>query len=211
MLIPPIVRLLESFDVAMLDTTGQAMPGVASNNAPPAAPSTPAAPGPAAAPPPAAEPPPVAEPTPAPPTPAIAKPSEEARAQPAAVPVAVAVAAVAVAAAKVAAKAISKSLSKTQKHHADPKFMGGKPNQPLTTMPTTQHQHLHKDLQSHLRSYVDKFGNTMSHSSANPGRAIRSNFTRQERLRALQDFYKANRRKYNDAANDFFSQHPGLK
>lgn len=39
----------------------------------------------------------------------------------------------------------------------------------------------------------------------------RDNFTREERLNALADFYKGPGAKYPKAAEDFFKQHPGLK
>jgi len=40
---------------------------------------------------------------------------------------------------------------------------------------------------------------------------IRDNFTRQERLDAIAEFYKKFRDKYPDSASDFFKQHPGLE
>jgi hypothetical protein len=45
----------------------------------------------------------------------------------------------------------------------------------------------------------------------NPGVRIRDNFTREERLKALAEFYKGPGSNYTDAAADFFSQHPELE
>lgn len=95
-------------------------------------------------------------------------------------------------------------------HHADPKFMGGDPAQPLTTMAVPEHQSLHKDLNDYLVTQTDGFGNHMRPQRGNPGAAIRANFTRNERLQALATFYRQNAAKYVEAAWSFFSQHPGL-
>jgi hypothetical protein len=51
----------------------------------------------------------------------------------------------------------------------------------------------------------------MRPTSANPGDNIRGNFTREERLKAMSDFYNGSGAKYPDAANDFFDQHPEQK
>ena len=102
------------------------------------------------------------------------------------------------------------SKSKIQRHHSDPKFLGGNKNQPLTNLPTNSHQQLHKDLNAHLRNVSDKFGNHMRPQRGNSGAKIRANFSRQERLKATADFYRQNQNKYPEAATDFFKQHPGL-
>jgi RHS repeat-associated protein len=99
----------------------------------------------------------------------------------------------------------------TNGHHSDPKFMGGKSDQKLTDMPAGEHQQLHQDLNKHLEGYRDSQGNTMRPTSANPGDNIRGNFTREERLKAMSDFYNGSGAKYPDAANDFFDQHPEQK
>ena len=98
--------------------------------------------------------------------------------------------------------------SSYQGHHSDPMFMGGRKKQPLTPLGTKTHQQLHKDLNKHLETYTDVMGNTMRPSSINPGRKIRRNFSRDERLQALSNFYKGPGAKYPKAAADFFKQHP---
>jgi len=98
-----------------------------------------------------------------------------------------------------------------EKHHSDPKFLGGDPKQELTPMAKSQHRQLHKDLNEHLENYVDSKGNSMVPKKGNPGSVIRQNFPRNERLQALADFYKGAGARYKDAANDFFKQHPGYK
>jgi RHS repeat-associated protein len=96
-------------------------------------------------------------------------------------------------------------------HHSDPKFMGGDPNQPLNNLARPKHQKLHKDLNDFLRNKTDRFGNHMRPQKGNPGAKIRTYFTRQERLNALAEFYKKNRKKYKSAARNFFRQHFELK
>ncbi len=49
----------------------------------------------------------------------------------------------------------------TQEHHSDPKFLGGNPNQPTTTMPKCEHIQLHLDLNEFLSQIKDDFGNNM--------------------------------------------------
>jgi RHS repeat-associated protein len=100
---------------------------------------------------------------------------------------------------------------KTQRHHSGPVFMGGKKDQELTDMPAGEHQQLHQDLNKHLGSVTDSKGNTMRPTKANPGQNIRGNFTREERLKAMADFYKGAGAGYSGAAEDFFNQRPELK
>ena len=45
----------------------------------------------------------------------------------------------------------------------------------------------------------------------NSGADIWDNFTREERLQALAEFYKGPGAKYGDVAEDFFKQHPELR
>src|SRR5579871_3739738 len=86
-----------------------------------------------------------------------------------------------------------------------------KKKQPLTDMPVKKHQALHNDLNDHLDGYTDGAGNNMRPRRGNSGKKIRRNFSRDERLDALADFYKANRKEYRGAAKDFFDQHPELE
>ena len=88
--------------------------------------------------------------------------------------------------------------------------MGGDPKQPLTDLPAGTHRGLHKDMNDFLRQRQDAFGNHMRPQRGNPGAKVRQNFSRQERLEALRDFYKQFGDKYPDAARDFFKQHPNL-
>ncbi|GGP72663.1 hypothetical protein GCM10009347_41650 [Shewanella algicola] len=100
--------------------------------------------------------------------------------------------------------------SKTHGHHSDPKFMGGEKKQPLTTLNEQVHKDLHKDMNDFLKNKTDDFGNHMRPQRGNSGQKIRQNFTRQERLEALRDFYRGEGAKYKDAATDFFKQHSDL-
>ncbi len=95
-----------------------------------------------------------------------------------------------------------------QRHHSDPKFLGGDPKQPLTRVPERTHQKLHRDMNDFLRNRKDSFGNDMAPRRGNSGQRIRQNFSRQERIDALRDFYNQNTNRYPGAARDFFNQHP---
>ncbi|MGB3410168.1 MAG: hypothetical protein WBA45_03135 [Microthrixaceae bacterium] len=99
----------------------------------------------------------------------------------------------------------------THMHHSDPKFMGGAPKQPLTKLTDVEHKALHKDLNDFLRQQTDDFGRHMRPQRGNSGQIIRRNFTRDERLDALARFYSGPGAKYADAAEEFFTQHPGLR
>jgi len=96
----------------------------------------------------------------------------------------------------------------TQEHHSDPKFMGGEPDQPTTTMPTHEHQDLHQDLNAFLKEQTDGVGSDMMPRRGNSGQDIRETFTRQQRIDAVGEFYRNNQDQYPDAARDFFKQHP---
>jgi len=100
---------------------------------------------------------------------------------------------------------------KIQQHHSDPKFMGGEPKQKKTPVPKDTHTDLHRDLNKFLRDKEDAAGNHMRPQRGNSGADIADNFTRQERLEAMAEFYKKFRDKYPDAARDFFKQHPELE
>lgn len=105
---------------------------------------------------------------------------------------------------------LARQTARTHLHHSDPMFLGGSRKQPLTSLTQGDHAALHSDLNSFLRGRVDAFGNHMAPTRANPGALIRGNFTRAERLQTLADFYRGPGSKYEQAAIDFFSQHPGL-
>ena len=96
-----------------------------------------------------------------------------------------------------------------ERHHSDPKFMGGNPKQPLTAMPKSEHQQLHRDLNTHLRGVQNNRGQHMLLQKYNSGARIRANFTREDRLNALADFYRGVGSRYSSAARDFFNQHQG--
>ncbi len=89
--------------------------------------------------------------------------------------------------------------------------MGGDPKQPLTNLKEGLHKQLHKDMNNFLRQKTDAFGNHMRPQKGNSGADIAENFSRNDRLNALAEFYKGQGSKYTDAANDFFKQHPNLK
>ncbi len=99
-------------------------------------------------------------------------------------------------------------------HHSDPKFMGGDPKQPLTDLPRSTHrgeEGLHNDLNKFLKERKNELGHDMAPRRGNPGSKVRDNFSREERLRALADFYKKFYDKYPKVAEDFFKQHPHLR
>ncbi|HET7539731.1 MAG TPA: hypothetical protein VFK05_07660, partial [Polyangiaceae bacterium] len=97
---------------------------------------------------------------------------------------------------------------KTHGHHSDPKFLGGDENQPLTEMCQEEHEELHRRLNEFLQNERDGLGNNMRPTRANPGRDIRENFSREERLDALRRFYEGPGKDFSNAARDFFLQHP---
>ena len=98
--------------------------------------------------------------------------------------------------------------AETEWHHSDPKFMGGEKKQGLTEMEKGEHKQLHKDLNEHLKGIKDSRGNHMRPQKGNSGATIRKNFTREQRIQAMKDFYKGPGANYAPAAKDFFKQHP---
>jgi hypothetical protein len=98
-------------------------------------------------------------------------------------------------------------------HHSDAGFMGGDPNQKLTVMEESEHDILHSMLNDHLEEYADDMGNTMRPGSTNNAEQIQLNFTREERLQAMGDFYNRAdvQGRFPEAANDFFAPHPELE
>ena len=98
----------------------------------------------------------------------------------------------------------------THGHHSDPKFMGGDPKQALTDMPVEDHKRLHAELNQFLRKKTDEFGNHMRPQRGNSASDIQQNFSREERLDALKEFYRTFRDRFPDAAHDFFVQHPDI-
>ena len=63
------------------------------------------------------------------------------------------------------------------------------------------------DLNDFLRGTTDEAGNHMRPQPGNSGAKIRENFTREERLQTMADFYRLFGDSYPDAARDFFNQH----
>ncbi|WP_314942988.1 RHS repeat-associated core domain-containing protein [Porphyromonas endodontalis] len=105
-------------------------------------------------------------------------------------------------------------LSGMHGHHSDSKFMGGDSKQSLTDIKTEDHIDLHRDMNAYLETKTKVVnGETVSMrpKRGNSGRIIRQNFTRQERLDALAEFYTKNKKKYPQASADFFAQHPQLQ
>ena len=100
------------------------------------------------------------------------------------------------------------------KHHSDPKFMGGNKKQKLTTLDEQTHRELHKDLNDFLVKKTKDVRGKDVHMRPQRGNSrydIWDNFTREERLQALAEFYKGPGAKYGDVAEDFFKQHPELR
>ena len=96
-----------------------------------------------------------------------------------------------------------------------PKFLGGDPKQHTTSISKDTHRGagvaLHNDQNNFLRGKTDAAGNHMRPQRGNSAADIKQNFTRQQRLDALAEFYKEFSDKYPEAAHDFFIQHPHLK
>lgn len=99
----------------------------------------------------------------------------------------------------------------SEEHHSDPMYLGGDRKQPTTTMFPYDHADLHREMNQFLRQKYDARGNHMCPQRGNPGRKIRRNFSRNERLAAEAEFYREFGWKYPDAARDFFAQHPQLR
>ena len=102
----------------------------------------------------------------------------------------------------------------TEGHHADPKFLGGDPDQDLTEMLRGHHRgpgdSLHNELNRFLDTQRDAFGRSMRPKRGNKSQRIIDSFGRSRILRALAEFYKRFGDKYPDVARDFFKQHPEL-
>ena len=60
-----------------------------------------------------------------------------------------------------------------------------------------------------LSTKTDEFGNHMRPQRGNSGARIQENFSRDQCIGALCEFYRGQGAKYEDAARDFFKQHPG--
>ena len=93
-------------------------------------------------------------------------------------------------------------------HHSNPVFMGGNPKQKTTTMTEESHIQLHSDLNGELVKRVDNIGNHMRPQRGNTGLDIQENFTAEERLEAMRDFYEQFKLKYPQARQDFLNQLP---
>lgn len=97
-----------------------------------------------------------------------------------------------------------------QKHHSDPKYMGGDVNQKLTPMSRSLHQELHKEMNEYMRGQTDAAGNHMRPQRGNPAYKIQQNFERPLRLDALKGFYDSHRLKYWNVRYDFYKNN-GMK
>jgi hypothetical protein len=72
------------------------------------------------------------------------------------------------------------------------------------------HQDLHKELNDFLSQKDDGFGHDMWPRNGNTGDQIQENFSREELLKAMGEFYNTNWDNWPDAADDFFKQWPAL-
>jgi len=99
----------------------------------------------------------------------------------------------------------------TEKHHSFPKALGGDPKQETTPLKTRDHWDLHKDMNDFLRNRTNYAGDHMRPQRGNPGLLIRNNFTLEQRVNALRDFYDGPGSRYTDAARDFFRQVGGRR
>ena len=92
--------------------------------------------------------------------------------------------------------------------------MRGDKKQKLTTLDEQTHRELHKDLNDFLVKKTKDVKGKDVHMRPQRGNSrydIWNNFTREERLQALAEFYKGPGAKYEKVAEDFFKQHPELR
>jgi phage tail protein X len=97
-----------------------------------------------------------------------------------------------------------------QKHHSDPVFMkDGIRRSTDSTVPIPAHVHkdLHNDLNDFLKTKTNAQGYDMLPAPGYPGRVMRDQFTRNERIDAMREFYLKHEAKYQSVADDFFRQH----
>jgi RHS repeat-associated protein len=96
---------------------------------------------------------------------------------------------------------------RTNLHHGFPRFLGGPASFPgpnggnaaLVEMPRSSHVQLHND----LNDFLDPLG--MRPTCINPGLQIQRDYTKDERMNALKDFYRGPGARYADAARHFFN------
>jgi RHS repeat-associated protein len=89
-------------------------------------------------------------------------------------------------------------------HHSDPIFMGGDRSQKRTDLKASTHRRLHKEMNDFLHKQKDAYMNHMRPQSNNSGSDIQQNFTRQQRLNSLQQFYDKNKWIYPRSRYDFY-------
>ena len=99
---------------------------------------------------------------------------------------------------------------KLHRHHSDPMFMGGNPNQPLTDIGESRHRQLHRELNDFLFEQQNAAGNHMRPQSNNSGLDIQNNFSPQQRQNAMRQFYDANKWRYPVVRNNFY-RNAGLR
>lgn len=90
------------------------------------------------------------------------------------------------------------------RHHSNPKFMGGDPDQSLTQMSESRHRQLHKDLNDYLYEQKNAVGNHMRPQRGNPGWKIQENFTPQQRIDVMKSFYDTYKWTYPNVRYDFY-------
>ena len=79
--------------------------------------------------------------------------------------------------------------------------MEGIPKPEITPMEKEEHQQLHEDLNNHLKEIKDFKGNHMRPQRGYSGRTMRQDFSRQQRIQAIKDFYKGPGAKYRSMIN----------
>lgn len=75
-------------------------------------------------------------------------------------------------------------------------------------MDDSTHRQLHKEMNDFLATKKDSLGNHMRPQRNNSGARIQQNFSREQCVNALCEFYSGPGAKYDGAARDFFKQHP---
>ena len=83
-------------------------------------------------------------------------------------------------------------------HHATPRFMGGAKKQNLVKMDHADHVQLHRDMNTFLETKTRVIGGetvSMRPKKGNSGATIQENFSKEQRLAALAEFYTINDKK----------------
>jgi hypothetical protein len=92
-------------------------------------------------------------------------------------------------------------------HHIVARFLAGTNDAwNLIRMPTQLHRELTEDMRVFMRTMKNSCGQDMQPRVGNTGAMIRANFSKDEILDALRQFYTLNQAKYPEVARQFFAK-----